>query len=411
MVSVLHAGDAHPVAAGGHAAARQLLRVAAAHEAFHQCLVAGIARPALLVLEEERDGPAEEFRIDLVMEANGQVGRDVELVRRLEREIGEAARTVVVVFVRTRQLPVAAVLQEEAREIEHGLVVGQDARADIAFVERIEQILQLAARAAAVVGAAEHREPAAPLHGLAEGGRRLGRQFQVDRAHRAQVFGKLRVAFFLRQRKNLLARAADEGDDVLHHGDLRIVEGVVAFVVLRALVLQLRQNAAPALVEADLEIGREMVAVVDAGDDLIAVEDGLKVGIGVVGVPLRARRTQPFEEEEPLGGEGVQRIDVDRVLVENRAVVLAPRLEAVDGAVGMVGLERVVECILLDEAVVVLVRAAGPRLFGRLLHLARAQERDAFVVGERLVGREFADEMYLAHVIRSLKSWRHVSTL
>ena len=74
---VFHSGDAHPVASGGDAAAGELLRVAAAHEAVHERLVAGVARPALLVLEEKLHRPTEELRVDLVVEAYREVRRYV----------------------------------------------------------------------------------------------------------------------------------------------------------------------------------------------------------------------------------------------------------------------------------------------------------------------------------------------
>ena len=173
---------------------------------------------------------------------------------------------------------------------------------------------------------------------------------------------------------------------------------MVGRVVPHSFLLKLRENAAPALVKADLHVGREVVAVVYARDHLVAVEHGLEVWIGVVRVPLRPRRAQALQEEKALRREGVERIDVNGVLFEDRAVVPAPRLVAVDRSVGMVRLELVVELVLLDQAVVVLVGSSGSGLLGSLLDLAGAQERDALVVGEAAVGREFVYELYLAHV-------------
>ena len=185
---------------------------------------------------------------------------------------------------------------------------------------------------------------------------------------------------------------------MLNDCNLGVVEFAVRLVVPPAFILQFGEDPAPALLEANLEVGREVVAVVDSRYDLVAVKDRLQVGIGVVGVPLRPNGTQSLKEEEALGRERVECIDVDWVLLEDRAVVLAPRLETVYRPVGVVRLQLVVEFVLLDETVVVLVCPAGSGLLGRLLDLAGAQERDALVVGEAAIGREFVYELYLAHV-------------
>ena len=107
----------------------------------------------MLVLEEELHGLLEEDGVDLIMDPDGQVDGDVDLVRRVQSEVAEVAGGVVVVFVGTGELPVAAVLKEHAGEVEDRLLVRQDAGCHIPLIEIVEQVLQLAAGGAPGVGA------------------------------------------------------------------------------------------------------------------------------------------------------------------------------------------------------------------------------------------------------------------
>ena len=212
-----------------------------------------------------------------------------------------------------------------------------------------------------------------------------------------QVGGQLPILLLLGHGLDLVRRPVDKGDDGFHHGDLGVVEFIMGRVVPGAAGLELLEDAAPADGKADLQVRGEVMAVVDAGDDLIPVEDGLQLGIGVVGIPLLVLGPQPLQEQKPLGAEGVQGVHIDGMLPEDGAVVLLPGLVAVDGAVGVVGLELVAP-ILDDQPIVVLVGAASSGLFLRLGDLARAQQGDALIVGEGPVRLEFVVKLDLAHV-------------
>ena len=407
---VLHARDAHPVAARGDALAGQLLGIAAAHEPFHEGLVAGVPGPALLVLEKELHGFSEEDRVDPVVDADGQVDGDVDLVRRVQGQIAQMAGGVVVVLVGAGELPVAAVLQKHAGKVEDRLLIRQDARGHVPLIEVVEQVLQLAAGGTPVVGAGDHAEPVGPLDRLPKGLRRPGADAVVDVRHLLQIGGQLMVPLLPGDGFDLVPRPVDEGDDRLHHGDFGIVKLIMGLVVLGAAGLKLLQYAAPAYGQADPQIGREVMAVVDAGDDLIPVKDSLQLRIRVVGIPFFILGTQPLQEQKTLGAEGVQGVHIDGMLPEDGAIVFFPRLIAVDGAVGVVGLERIAP-ILHDEAVIVLVGAAGLGFFLRLGHLALSKQGDALIVGKGPVRIKFVIKLNLAHVrpLQLILTWMSTS--
>ena len=377
---VFHAGNAHPMAPGRNTAAGKLLGIAAAHEAFHQRLVAGVTRPALLVFEQVFNGLAEEFGVNFVVHTDRQVAGNVDLIRSIQREIAQVAGRIVIIAVRAAELPIAAVLQKHTGEIEDSFLVGENARLDIPFIERVEQVFQLSAGAAAVVSTADHAEPVAPLDRFPEGFGRLRADAVVDRGHFMKICRELFVLLLTGKRLDLVTGTVDKGDNGFHHRNFRVVELRVTFVVQRFLLFQLPERAAPSDIQTNLDVGGKVMAVIDAGNDLVAVKYYLKIIIRVIGIPFFVLRTKPLQEQKALGRKSVERIHIDWMLGKQGAVVFLPRLISVNGAVGVIGLQLVMEDVLFDQAVIVLVRAAGGCLFFCLLDFAGTQKRDPLPV-------------------------------
>ena len=383
---VLHAGDAHPVAACRHSAPCQLLGVAAADEAVHQGIVGGVAGPALLVFKQIANGLAEEVLVHLVVDTDGQIAGDVDLVGCLQRQVGKFGGHVVALGIGAAQLEVAAVLQIHAGQVEHCVFIGESAEGNVTLVVGQQQLVQLTAGAATVVGAGEHGKPAHPLHRIPEGLRLFIGDALVLLRQLPQVFCQLGILLLLGQRLQLTAHAAQEGDDGLHHLNFRIVELVMALVVQGTLLLQFFQDTAPAKVEADLQVGGEVVAVVDAGNDVVAVEEDLQVVEGIGRIPLVLLGAQALHKHEALAHHAVHGVAVQRVGLQQTGVVVCPGLVAVNRAVFVVGLQLEVELVLHDGAVIVLVGAAQASLLLGLADLSGTQQGNALVVAVALVG-------------------------
>ena len=92
----------------------------------------------MLVLEREFNRPAEENRIQFVVYPYRQVDCCVQFVCSLQCKVAQMAGLVVILFIRSPELPVAAILEEHAGEIENCLLVCQNSIGDIPLVERIE---------------------------------------------------------------------------------------------------------------------------------------------------------------------------------------------------------------------------------------------------------------------------------
>ena len=102
---------------------------------------------------------------------------------------------ILTLFIGAAQLKIAAILQKKTGQIKHRLFIGKPAGRHIGLVVAAKQLLQLTAGAAPVIGAAEHTEPAEPLHGLPEGFGASGGHIAVDKGHLGQVFGQLGIFF------------------------------------------------------------------------------------------------------------------------------------------------------------------------------------------------------------------------
>lgn len=195
-----------------------------------------------------------------------------------------------------------------------------------------------------------------------------------------KILRELLVLLLTGKRLDLVTGTVDKGDNGFHHRNFRVVELRMAFVVQCLLLFQLPERTAPSDIQTDLNVGGKVMAVIDAGNDLIAVKYYLKIVIRVVGIPFLVLGTKPLQKQKALGRKGIERIHINRMLGKQGAVVFLPRLISVNGAVGVIGLQLVVEDILFDQAVIVLVRAAGGCLFFCLLDFAGTQKRDPLPV-------------------------------
>ena len=85
------------------------------------------------------------------MNSDCEVRCDVQLVSSIKGKVAEVACLVIVVLIRSTELPVAAVLEEHACKVEHSLIISQPAHLDVLLIEWIEEVLKLATCASAVV--------------------------------------------------------------------------------------------------------------------------------------------------------------------------------------------------------------------------------------------------------------------
>ena len=133
---VLTAGDRAPMTTGIGARPRQLQRVSVAGKPADRVVYAQKLRRCVLIREDNLHAPFEQARIGVIAHAYADIGRDVETMCGFEGQIGHAIRCVAPGLVRPAELDVGRVAQQQAREVIDGLLIVEDARRDVAFVER-----------------------------------------------------------------------------------------------------------------------------------------------------------------------------------------------------------------------------------------------------------------------------------
>ena len=84
----------------------------------------------------------------------------------------------------------------------------------------------------------------------------------------------------------------------------------MAFVVLFTLSLKLVEDSAPANVKTYLQVGGEVVAIVNARNYVILVEYSLKLVVRVIGIPLFVLGTKPFKEQKSFSHKSVKGVNV-----------------------------------------------------------------------------------------------------
>ena len=227
------------------------------------------------------------------------------------------------------QLVVVRVVEQQAREVVLRLVRRDAARLQIPLVVGAQQLVELAARAVAVVLAGGGVEPADPLAGLAQRAGRALDQVLVDLAHLTQVLAQHGMALGLDGLVDGLDRPAHPDLDAVDGLFLRVVEVVVA-VVARAVVRELLEQPAPAQGEADGVVAAEVRVRADAGDDAVLLLLGLQVVVVQVRVELDGPR--PGHAVHPAVGKGVAGVDEHGMLGHHVVEVLAPPVVAHEGA-------------------------------------------------------------------------------
>ena len=190
-----------------------------------------------------------------------------------------------------------------------------------------------------------------------------------------------------------------EIDDRFDHGDFAVVELPGLGAVLRAVVLQLAQDAAPAQFKPHLDVRVEVVIAPDAADDVVAFKKNFQIIKRISRIPrIRIRgvaghAAQPDQKEEAAPDKCVNRIDVERMLRQKFGEILRPAGVAVEVAVRIVGDDFEFEVVRSDDPpVVVLVETAlFFHFFGGLGQFAFPEQAEALRVIERLVFRILID--------------------
>ena len=396
---VFEPGQAHPVATDGDAAARELGGVSAAHEALDERLVSGKARAALPVGEEYLHAAPEKAAVHAVPDADREVARRLELAGRFEDEVGERRRLVAAVRVRSADLVVVRVVEQEAEDEKLRVFVGENARGLVALVVGAQQLVELPAGAVAVVGARGHVEDRDPLHRLAEGAGRCVH----DRVARARRLFEVGAARGVVLRHRAVVRRRGEVPDPGLHAEDRLLFGVEEFKRVggvrrrgalrlhsrrlalpgeaKARFAHLREQPAPAEVEADLVVRGEMGVLADARRDVVFFLLRLQVRVveGEVGARKLVSEAHPGKHEHPAPGDGVVGVDVARVVLHEPAEVRGPGSRA--GPLARRVARRKLDLERRrgqDEPVVVLVaRAERGELRLGLFDLARGEARHA----------------------------------
>ena len=273
------------------------------------------------------------------------------------------------------------IVKQKAEAEELGLVVGEAPRRRVGLVVGPQELVELPARAVAVVGARGHVEDGDPLHGLAE-----GRRLRVDdRAARARHLDEVRAPLTVRLgHRPVGGRLGQAANPRLHAEDRRLLrlqqlgrDRVGGERTPRR--AHLREEPAPAQLQANPVVRREVRVLADAGRDVVLLLERFEVGVveREVGAREPVAEAHARKHEHPAAGERIVGVDVERMALHEPAEVRRPRARAgeLPGRVahGQVGRERLGR---QDEAVVVLVARAERRLLlFRLGGLPRPQAR------------------------------------
>ena len=264
-------------------------------------------------------------------------------MRRLQNQVRHGAGDFLAAGVRPADLNVAGLGEVEARDMEHGLFVSQGARGCVALIVRLEQHVQATQRAAAVIHARQHLIPGDPLAGFAEGARLLGYQPFVDRGHLFQVLAQLGVRLLAGH----LARFLGCPPDPILHAQYDCfqpgVEIVLALLLFRvclsrnhqaAVVANLIQQAAPAQVQADLQILTEVLAAEDRRAAFVLVILLHEVREG------ESCRCESFAIGEEVrhipAGQRTERVDVNGVRFQQATIIFTARARPEETAIGVV---------------------------------------------------------------------------
>ena len=114
------------MAAGIGAQAGDFHRDAVAGKALDDVVDAQELGHAALVLKHDLDAAAQQAGVDIVADADADVGRDAQAMRRLQDQVGDAACHIVAMLVRPAQLQIGCVEGKVANEVEDRLFVGED---------------------------------------------------------------------------------------------------------------------------------------------------------------------------------------------------------------------------------------------------------------------------------------------
>ncbi|MPM91921.1 hypothetical protein SDC9_139055 [bioreactor metagenome] len=330
------------------------------------------------------------------MNADGQVAGAVQLRGRFEDQEGDPRSHVAPAGVRSAELVVMRVVEQQAEEIEFRVRVVDPPGGLVPFIIWPEQFVELAARAVAVVGAAGHVEECEPLAGFAQRFRRLRDQSGADGRKFGEILPPLRIVFRHGHVACRVRQAANPAADALDRVDF----GLEKFFCDRIAPEFLQRGArfikqpAPAEREPDLIIRREMSVFSDSAGDIVFLLERKQFRIVEREVRLIQSITEPHsgEHEHPAARQRIVGIDVSRMILHQPAKILSPCIRSCEGAVRVHYRQFATESFRRrDKAVVVLVpRAERGEFLPGLPAFAFDKARDPMVVSHELTPPPFS---------------------
>ena len=198
-----------------------------------------------------------------------------------------------------------------------------------------------------------------------------------------------------------MGNSPQERNDGLDHRDLAVVKFICLRRILRAVMLQFLQNAAPAQFHAHLDVGIEVMVAPDAADDVVTGEDRLQIikwmrripRIRIGGIPRHPPEAD--QKEKASTHKRIQRVHIQRMLCKKPRKVLRPSRITVKMSIRIIRRDLELEIVRGDHAsVVVLVQPPFLRHFLRgLLQLAFPKQRQALVIVECFRFRILIDKL------------------
>ncbi len=167
---VLSSGNRAPVAARIGTLPSQPDRIPVPGESFAGAIHPEELRYARLVLEQDFHAAAQKIRIRCFADAHADVHGNLELMRRLEHQVGECIGRIIPCGIGAPDLCVARVHDEVAAQVEQCLFIRQDPPFPVPIVVRVEELIDPSERAAHIVHLRGKLVPEHPLAHFAEGG-------------------------------------------------------------------------------------------------------------------------------------------------------------------------------------------------------------------------------------------------
>ena len=282
---------------------------------------------------------------------------------------------------RSTDLIIMRIVQEQAKDLELGVLIRQDPGRLVCLVVGTEQLVELSARTVAVVGARRHVETGNPLNDLAERIRPRVRNLEAHSGH----FNEIRATFAVLLRHRTVRRnLAESSNPDLDADDRRLLrlhqfDGVRISREPAFRRADLLEKPAPSKLKPDLVIRGEMRILADPGRDVVFLLKRFEMRIikGKIGTRKLIAEAHARKHEHPATGNRVVGVDVERMVFHQPAEVRrpGPRTGELSGRVAYRQIN--LECLgRQDESVIVLIPRPEPILLDTgLLDFPRRQAR------------------------------------